>query len=208
MAISNYTELQTFLSNWTHRSDLSSVMPDIIKLAESYLNRKLRTRSQDVTENLTADTASRFLAFPNRMAELCDLSIVVDGEQRRLQQVGKEQMYSLSVEQYGRPTAYCIGDQIEFDCIPDSAYVVKAHFYKTLSLSDDSTNYVLTNFPDVYLHACMAAVNLYTKADPSSYLSLMEAAIKGINSNEARNKSTTLVTDLRASAPFDISRGY
>ncbi len=207
MAISNYTELSTFIQGWAHRSDLDTVMPDLIKLAESYLNRIIRSRSQDVTEDLTASTTSRFLAYPSRMAELCDLALVYNGQQLRLQQVGKEQMYSLVSESQGIPKAFCIGDQIEFDCIPETPYVVKAHFYKTLDLQTDTTNYILTTYPDVYLFACMAAVQLYTKADPTTYLGMMEAAARAINSTEARNKSTTLVTELAAAAPFNINQG-
>lgn len=207
MAISNYTDLKTFLGTWAHRSDLATVMPDIIKLGESYLNRVIRTKSQDVIENLTASTVSRFIAYPLRMLELLDLSIVIDSQEYRLQQMGKEQLYSVVREQSGRPVAYAIGEQIEFDCIPDSAYTIKCHFYKSLDIASDSTNYVLTNFPDVYLFASMAAIQMYTKADPSQYLGLMQEAARSINKNEARSKSTTLVTDLVAATPFDIRVG-
>lgn len=207
MAISNYSELQTFIANWSHRSDLTSVIPDLIKLAESHLNRVIRTKAQDTVSDLTADTGSRFLAFPSRMLELCDLSLVVDGYQQQIQQIGTESFYSLISETSGRPSAYTVRDQIEFNCIPDSAYTVKVHYYKSLDIATDTTNYVLTNYPDAYLFATMAQVEKYTKGDPNYYIQALMEVVKTINTNEARSKSTTLVTELSGSS-FDIVRGY
>jgi hypothetical protein len=53
MAISNYSELQTALENWSHRADLTSVLPDFIVLAEAKLNRELRTRQMELETTLT-----------------------------------------------------------------------------------------------------------------------------------------------------------
>lgn len=207
MAISNYAELQTFIGQWAHRSDLVSVIPDMIKLGESQLNRVIRTKSQDTVTDLTASTVSRSLAFPERMLELCDLSIVIDGTQQRLQQIGTESFYSVISENSGRPTSYAVRDGIEFNCIPDAAYLVKCHYIKSLDIATDSTNYVLTNYPDAYLFSTMAAVEKYTKGDPSYYLGLLNEVTTLINNVEARSKSGTLITEIGSMGGFDISRG-
>lgn len=208
MAISNYTELQSFLSQWEHRGDLATIMPDIIRLGESYLNRQIRTKSQDVVADLTCSTSSRSVALPDRVLELCDLAIVIDGTQQRLQQVGTESFYALINENKGVPSAYAVRDGIELDCIPDQAYTLKCHYYKSLDIATDLTNYVLTNYPDAYLSACMAAIKMYLKADPTMYFTLMDQVIKTINSQESRSKSTTLITDVAVSGGFNINRGY
>ena len=44
MALSNYTELQASVADFLNRGDLTSVIPDFIKMTESELNRVLRTR--------------------------------------------------------------------------------------------------------------------------------------------------------------------
>lgn len=206
MAISNYTELQTFVAQWAHRSDLTSVMPDLIKIGESYLNRVIRTRAQDTVTDITASTSTRELAFPSRMLELCDLALVIDGRQEKLQQVGTESFFSMIREESGRPYAYAVKDKIEFDCIPDSAYTVKCHYFKSLDIATDSTNFLLTNYPDAYLFATMAALQSYTKSDPSYYLGLMDKVVATINTNEARSKSTTLITEFGTSS-YNVYRG-
>ncbi len=208
MPLTNYTELQTAVADWAHRSDLTTVMPDLIKLGESYLNRSLRTKAQETTSNLTADTLTNVLAFPTRMLELMDVSIVVDGETQKLQQVGYENLLDIIRSDSGQPCAYAVTSQLEFDCVPDQAYTVKVHMYQTLDLATDTTNYVLTNYPDAYLYATMAALNVYIKADPSFYLNAMQAVIKDINRNEARSKSMTLITDVpRSYETFDVRVG-
>jgi hypothetical protein len=207
MAISNYTELQSFIGQWAHRSDLVSVIPDLIRLAEAQLNRVIRTKSQDTVTDLTASASSRFLAFPSRMSELCDLSIVIDGTQQRLQQIGTEQFYPLITDSTGRPSSYAVRDQIEFNCLPDQAYTVKCHYIKSLDIAADSTNYVLTNYPDAYLFATMAQVDKYIKADPTYYIGMLDSVVRAINTNEARSKSSTLVTDLVGASSFNIIQG-
>ena len=44
MAITNYTELKSSLADWLNRSDLTTVIPDFITLAESQFNREIRNR--------------------------------------------------------------------------------------------------------------------------------------------------------------------
>ena len=208
MAISNYTELQAFIGQWAHRSDLVSVIPDLIKLAESHLNRVVRTKAQDKVTDLVCDTGSRFVAFPSRMVEFCDLSMVIDGYQRQIQQVGTEVFYASITENQGTPSAYSVRDQIEFNCIPSEPYVIKCHYIQALDIAADSTNTVLTNYPDAYLYSTMAMVEKYTKGDPAFYLGLMNEVVRTINSAEARSKSSTLVTELGGESRFDIYRGY
>lgn len=38
MAITTYAELQTAVGNWLHRSDVSTIIPDLIALGEAHLN--------------------------------------------------------------------------------------------------------------------------------------------------------------------------
>ena len=44
MALSTYTELKASVADWLNRTDLTSVIPDFIALAEAQIERTLRTR--------------------------------------------------------------------------------------------------------------------------------------------------------------------
>lgn len=65
----------------------------------------------------------------------------------------------------GRPIFFTINDNIEFDVSPDSAYSYEFTYYpKVSSLSaTNTTNVVLTDYPDVYLHGCLYQLAMYTR---------------------------------------------
>src|SRR6478672_8927379 len=56
--IGNYTELQAAVKKWLHRTDLDSLIPDFITLAEAKFNRKLRTDKMlvSITQALSGST--------------------------------------------------------------------------------------------------------------------------------------------------------
>ena len=52
----NYTQLKSTVADWLHRSDLGSVLPTFIKLAESRINRDLRVDEMvKVFKGISAD---------------------------------------------------------------------------------------------------------------------------------------------------------
>ena len=68
MAITTYSELQTAVSNWLHRSDLTSYIPDFITLAETRIYREVRARDM---ETAFSDTiASGAVALPTSYIDL------------------------------------------------------------------------------------------------------------------------------------------
>lgn len=61
MAITNYTDLQSTVADWLHRSDLTSAIPTFIQLAEKQMSRELRLKNQ---ETEVTDTATTTIALP------------------------------------------------------------------------------------------------------------------------------------------------
>ena len=62
MAISTYTELQTAVADWLHRTDMTSVIQDCVALAEERFNRRLRTRQQETAlkeKKIAVDAAAK-----------------------------------------------------------------------------------------------------------------------------------------------------
>lgn len=58
MSLSTYSDLQTQVANWLHRSDLTAYIPDFITLFEAAAARKLRVRPMEVTTTLTPSVGS------------------------------------------------------------------------------------------------------------------------------------------------------
>ena len=48
MALSTYAELKASVADWLNRSDLTSAITDFVSLAESQMERDLRTRQMIV----------------------------------------------------------------------------------------------------------------------------------------------------------------
>jgi hypothetical protein len=64
MALTTYTELKSSLADWLNRSDLTSVIPDFISLAEAQMERQLRTRQMIVRATASFAAAQDYGAVP------------------------------------------------------------------------------------------------------------------------------------------------
>ncbi len=62
MALTNYTELQASIADFLNRSDLTSVIPDFITMAEADMNRTLRIKEMSVRTR--APLNSQYLKLP------------------------------------------------------------------------------------------------------------------------------------------------
>ena len=78
MAITNYSELKTAISSWLDRSDLDSVIPDFIALAEARHRRdfKLRRMETRVTANTIADT--EYYTLPDNFIAMRNIQLNTD----------------------------------------------------------------------------------------------------------------------------------
>ena len=65
MPISTYGELQSAVTVWLNRSDVSAVVRDFIELAEARIARDLRLRAQVQTTTLTCVAGSQTVNLPN-----------------------------------------------------------------------------------------------------------------------------------------------
>lgn len=169
MALSTYSDLQTAIANWAHRSDLTSVIPDFVTMAESRISRDLRLRKQITTGTLTTVANTQTVALPTDWLEFENLSIVANPD-RQLSYVPVEHIDANFSSNYtGLPAYYTIeGENVLFAPTPDSAYPVAIIYYARFpSLITAGTNWLLTSHPNIYLFACLIEVCTYTK-DPAA----------------------------------------
>jgi hypothetical protein len=77
MAFTNYTSFVTTVENYLARSDLTSVIPDFVELAQERLSRDLRV--QEMLKVSTASTTSgdATVGFPADFLELRERHICV-----------------------------------------------------------------------------------------------------------------------------------
>src|SRR5512135_2987433 len=69
MALTNYTELQAAVASHLNRNDLTTSIPDFVKLAESDMNARLRCPQNEKRDTSFA-VSSRFTDLPVDFAEM------------------------------------------------------------------------------------------------------------------------------------------
>jgi hypothetical protein len=166
MALANYTDLLAAVVNWSHRTDLTAILPDCVALAESRIQRDVTLRTQIVTSTLTTTAGVQFVQLPTDWIEFENVSVATTPE-RQLSYVTVEQLdarYPLGAST-GLPTVYTIeGSNILFGQTPDSAYTINIIYYaKFPSLITASTNWLMTTHPSIYLNAVLVEVMSYIR---------------------------------------------
>lgn len=160
MALSSYAELKSSVARRLGRSgdtDMEAELDDYIDLAEARFQRELRLRAQE--QRSTATVSGAYLDLPADFLELRNIQLNADPV-RALECVSPELIdrnYPEGVT--AEPMVYAIiGSQIQFAPAPDNDYEVEIDYWKKLTPLSDSatTNWLLTNGPDVYLWAAMA----------------------------------------------------
>ena len=188
MALANYVDLQASIASWSHRTDLTTLLPDIVTLAEARISRDIRLRKQITTTTLTCVSGTQSVSLPTDWLEFENISVSTSPS-RQLVYVTVEQLdatYSSSVT--GTPSFYTIeGDTVLFGPIPDAAYSIAAVYYaRFASLITSSTNWLMTTHPNIYLHACLVEVFSYLrdKDQIAFWLSQYLAGVKALQDQD------------------------
>lgn len=165
MAIDTYAGLQTAIGNWLNRADLTARIPEFIELAEARILRKVRHWRME--KRATANTAAsqRTLPVPDDYLEMRNLKLntsTVDVLEFKPPAVLYEGSYKT-----GQPRYYSVqGEEVALEPVPDSAYEIEMNYYAFDTLSDtNTTNWLLTYYPDVYLYASLLQAEAYIRKD-------------------------------------------
>lgn len=175
MAIGTYGQLKTAVANWLHRTDLTSIIPDFILLAEANIRRDVRCRAM---WNQTSGTLSgTTLAVPTGMIEAT--RVVIDSYVKRY--VTPEQFYPYDDGDCGVYTIQ--GSNFVFST-GSSAYVIDYVKAFTAFSDDGDTNWLLTNHADIYLFAALAEAAEYIGQNPAGWLTKYRAALQRLRQSE------------------------
>ena len=193
MAISTYAELVTAIVNWSDRTDLAARIPEFIALAEAKFNRKLRLYRMEAITTGTLSAATDTISFPADMAALSKVQINSSATYI-LEQMSKE----LLIRKYpssgtGIPSAFAInGNQIEIKPIADGDYTYElTYFQKITALSDtNTTNWLLSLYPDAYLYGALLELSPYLKDtdETTTWATLYRYVIDEITTSDSRDR--------------------
>lgn len=199
MAISTLAELKTTIADFLNRSDLTSVVPTFIDLAESQINRDVRHWRM---ENRAATTlTSQYLTRPTDWVQT--QRIRING--------GKDNLELLSSAAMDERRAYAdnitgvpdgfrhIEDQFEFFPSPNANLPCELVYLQKIPALTDSntTNWLLTYAPDIYLYGSLLHTAPYLAEDPriAVWAQLYSAAVQRLN--EESEQADESVSGLR-----------
>lgn len=162
MSLATYTDLQASIASWMHRTDLTTITPDFVKLAEDRFARDLRLDAMLVTGSLTASITTRAINLPMDWLEFTSLNIITPNStvpQKSIDFVTSDQLDRLHPEgsASGVPLVYSIRDQqLLLGPPPDVAYTIGLVYYARFpGLVASGTNWLMTNHSAVYLYASL-----------------------------------------------------
>ena len=210
MALANYTDLVDSVSNWLHRSDLSATIPDLIKLAEARISRDLKIQALEKEATITTVANQQAYTFPGDMVSLVRMFITdLAGNTSILQGYDPTTYrYNNAIQQ---PRYFYVeADTLKLSPIPDSAYTVTVIYKGTVpSLQDNTTNTIMTKYPNIYLFGVLLEASLYIKDQTSASLweGRYNQAVKDANGAEDFREHNLLTTEAATMLPrrsYDI----
>ena len=191
MTITNYTNLKSAIADWLLRDDLTAVIPSFIALAETQMQREIRHHK--MMQRAEAEIDTRYFALPADWVETARFHVAGDLP-TRLELTSMDdmlQLRELNANTGGRPTHYAhIGEQLEVFPTPNGTYDVELLYYQKIpALSDvNATNWLLTDYPDVYLYGSLMQAAPYLDNDQKMqvWAGLYGSAVNSINAESKK----------------------
>tara|TARA_R100001509_G_scaffold36054_1_gene19216 strand:+ start:569 stop:1195 length:627 start_codon:yes stop_codon:yes gene_type:complete len=168
MALTNYSELKTAISNWLDRTDLDDRIPEFIALAEARHRRDFKIRRMETRVTASTIANTEYYTLPDNFVAMRNIQLNTDPK-TALEYLTPEQMDRVRAgSNTGKPKAFSIiGNNFQLRPIPDSIYEIEMLYFKyfTALSTTNTTNDMLTFHPDAYLYAALLEAEPYLQND-------------------------------------------
>jgi len=208
MSIGTYDELKTAIADFLNREDLTSAIGTFISLAESRASRDLRHWRME--KRSVAQLDVQYSAIPTDFLQPIRLQIT-DAPTSEVAPISNTQMLQLRGDRndrVGRPTNYALtAGGIELYPTPDLTYNASLVYHARVPAlsASNTTNWLLTEAPDVYLYGALVHAAPYLKDDARLQIweGLTAQGIANLNtsSSEAKFGGSGLVMKPKRGAP-------
>ena len=172
MSLTSYDGLKTAVAEWIDRADLTSRVPDFITLAESRINKHLRIRQMERRSQMSTIADTEYYGLPpgwlkGRHLKMLNAYGSIDTD---LEYLTPEMIDVVGARRYaggaGMPKYYTItGNEFRFMPKPSAVYTIETLYYKKVDAlsSLQTSNEILSDFPDIYLYASILEAAIYLK---------------------------------------------
>ena len=196
MALANYGDLKTAVAKYLQRSDLTTYIPDFVTLCQAKVARVLRTLDIQTTRSSTLSTET--LTLPSDFLELVTLHLTYSGNVVYPDYVTPERMKQIKTTTptvTGIPLAYTIHlGKTEYYPGPQAGTTfteVMAYYQRITAFSaDGDVNWLLTNYPDIYLYGSLSEAEAFVKDDARIQIwkSLYQEAVASLELMDDRKR--------------------
>jgi hypothetical protein len=174
--IVDYTSLQTAITEYLARDQdttLIARIPSFVQFAEAKFNRQLFVRQMEQRSTAVVNLASNepeFISLPSDFQSMrrVRLSSVTGKPCLEFKSGTQMDEYRFATSDLAAQPRYftVFGDEIELAPTPDAAYTIEMIYRQNIpSLSSNSTNWLLTLAPDLYLYGALLESAPYIKED-------------------------------------------
>ena len=193
----NYGELKTAVAGWINRTDLSADIPSIIEMAEATIRADVRVSAMEsiVTGSLVAGV----VALPARYLEARTLLV---GSKSHEYVTPEQYQAELEVSSTLRHYTVFAGSLYVINGGENTYSLLCYRWFDPLALDDD-TNWLLTNYPNVYLYQALKQAAVFVKDTNAAtgYESLYQQAKIAVNGiDKAGRQSGSMVIRSRVVA--------
>jgi hypothetical protein len=185
MALDTYAELKTQVAAWLHRNDLTDRIPTFIEFATHRLTRSITSPRMEASTTLSvvngvASIPSNFRAAVSMTLGTVEYKAITAADMRAMDQGGIRPTY---------PVYSIVNNQIKVYPAESSSPTFIYSIHLTNLVADADTNWVLQDYPDVYLMAALAEARKFVLDDTRlvQYEQMTIARIAELNRNELRN---------------------
>jgi len=182
MALSNYSDLQSSVASWLHRTDLTTEIQDFIRLAEADLQVRAKLSQWDTSA--TVSLVSGVAALPSDFAQA--IGVTYSGGPYTLSYLPLTQFKNVSADaESGSPAYYTIfGANLAVYPLYTGDLTLDYTAMFTALSNAATTNSLLTLFPDAYLNGALAHAASWTADDAAlqKHSALFEQSIQRVRS--------------------------
>ena len=193
MSFTTYAELQTTIAEYLARTDLTTEIPDFIRLAEVRLRRDLRIREMLLSSTITCVPSTATVAIPSDFLEVKDF--IVNTNPVTPLSYESPSLFSRNSRsaQIGKPLNYTVlATTFKFAPIPDSNYGLTLIYSAAPAFltTANTSNTFLTVCPDLLLYASLLEAEPYLMNDAriNTWGTMFDRAISSLTRSDEKGQ--------------------
>lgn len=184
-----YAALKTDVATYLHRSDLTALIPAFVERAEAYLFRELQ-QIKDLAASATGTTTGEYATLPTDFGSVSKLTVTYGSTEYTLDYKDETAVAATTV-----PYLYALeNNQLRiFGASTGQTYTLY-YTAKLAALSDsNTTNWLLTNAPDLYLYATAmeGAKHIRDEAEIARCAGYVAQAVESVRRSSERKGQPT-----------------